>query len=177
VDHEGNVTTLAGNGMPGGADGTIGADGTAEFLAPSDVAWAPDGTLYVADFGNNRIRRIDGSGFVTTVAGNGMAGWVDGAGGPNGVAELDQPTGLAVDARGYLYVADSVNNRIRSIDPDGNVLTLAGNGGGWYADGTGGSHGSAQFWSPRDVVLGSDGTLYVADAANNRIRRVAAPLP
>jgi sugar lactone lactonase YvrE len=177
VDAQGSVTTVAGNGTPGAVDGTGGADGTAEFLAPSAVAWDEDGALYVADFGNDRIRRVDASGNVSTLAGDGTAGWVDGAGGTTGPAEFDQPTGVAVDPLGYVYVADSVNNRIRAVSPRGGVSTLAGDGAGWYADGTGGSHGSAQFWSPRGVVFGAGGALYVADSANNRVRLIAPALP
>lgn len=178
IDPSGNVTTIAGNGMTGHVDGTGGADGTAEFNEPTGVAVDAAGNLYVADSGNNRVRRIDQSGNVTTLAGNGTSGfqtYMDGTGGPDGTAQFDGPTGVSVDSRGNVYVADSNNERIREIDPSGNVTTLAGNGVQGYADGTGGAEGGAEFNQPLAVAVDVHGNAYVADTGNNRIRKITQP--
>ena len=141
IDPTGNVTTLAG-GMQGFADGTGGNGGTAEFNAPSSVAVDGQVIVYVADFGNARVRRIDAMGNVTTLAGNGAQGYRDGTGGPDGSAEFAYPSGVAVDAQKKVYVADELNDRIRVIDTAGNVTTLAGNGTAGYFDGSGGPTGT-----------------------------------
>ena len=173
VDSSGNVTTLAGNGMPGYADGTGGPTGTAEFYSPSNVVVDAAGNVYVADSVNNRIRKVDPSGNVTTLAGNGTQGSADGTGGPTGTAEFNNPWGVAVDAAGNVYVADSGNNRIRKVDPNGNVTMLAGNGTWGFEDGTGGPTGTAEFNGPEGVAVDAAGNVYVADSANNRIRKIS----
>ena len=172
VDPSGNVTTLAGNGTQGYADGTGGPTGTAEFDRPGGVAVDAAGNVYVADTYNNCIRKVDPSGNVTTLAGNGTAGYADGTGGPTGTAEFNNPGGVAVDAAGNVYVADYGNNRIRKVDPSGNVTTLAGNGTPAYADGTGGPTGTAEFWGPAGVAVDTAGNVFVADGTNNRIRKI-----
>jgi sugar lactone lactonase YvrE len=172
IDSSGNVTTLAGNGFPGFADGTGGANGTAMFRQPEGVAVDSVGTVYVADFGNHRIRMIDASGNVTTLAGNGHLGFADGTGGPDGGAEFDFPSGVAVDTGGNVYVADKDNNRVRKIDALGTVSTLAGNGFSGYSDGTGGPNGTAEFDFPSGVAVDAQGNVYVADAANDSIRLI-----
>jgi hypothetical protein len=111
----GNTTTLAGNGMPGYMDGTGGASGTAEFYEPQGLAVDGFGNVYVADYGNNRIRVIAPNGTTTTLAGNGMAGYMDGTAGASGTAEFNNPGGVALDNNGNVYVADFGNNRIRLI--------------------------------------------------------------
>lgn len=220
----GNVTTLAGNGKQGFADGTGGAFGTAEFFEPLSVAVDSHGYVYVADCMNNRVRKIAPDGTVTTLAGNGTQGHVDGSGGPNGTAELTCPTavavdasgnvfdvdwnsvrkidpagnvttiagspkagyadgpgavaefnnlsGIAIDASGNIYVGDGENERIRKIDPQGNVTTLAGNGIAGFADGTGGPSGTAEFDYPRGVAVDGHGNVYVADTNNYRVRKI-----
>ena len=167
------VTTLAGNGRVG-ADGTGGADGTAEFVTPSAIAIDAAGNLYIADTSGQCIRKIDPDGNVTTLAGNGTYGYVDGTGGADGTAEFFGPSGVAVDSAGNVYVADEYNNAIRVIDPDGNVTTLSGNGTAGFVDGTGGAQGSTEFNNPSAVALDSMGNLYVADLFNQRIRMVDA---
>ena len=173
IDLLGNVTTLAG-GAQGFADGSGGADGSAQFNGPFGIAMAMDGSgsIYVADTGNNRIRKIDSNGVVTTVAGNGISGDIDGTGGPTGSAEFAAPCAVAVDTSGNLYVADRANNRIRLIDRDGNVTTFSGNGSLGSDDGTGGRDGSAQFAQPSGVAVDAAGNVYVADTANVRIRKL-----
>ena len=161
ISPAGVVTTLAGSTM-GFVDGTGAA---AEFNHPYGVAVDSSGVVYVADTGNDRIRKISPAGVVTTLAG-GAEGFADGTG---SAAEFDHPYGVAVDANGEVYVADTSNNRIRKISPTGVVSTLAGSTLG-FADGTG---SAAQFWLPRSIAVDSGGNLYVGDCYNNRIRRVS----
>ena len=163
ISPDGVVTTLAGSGTPGFADGT----GTsAQFYRPTGVAVAPDGTIYVADRFNHRIRRVTPAGVVTTFAGSGTPGFADGTG---TTAKFLNPYGVAVGTDGTVYVADTGNNRVRRITPSGAVTTLAGSGTWGFSDGTG---AAAQFASPHDVAVAADGTVSVADTANNRIRRI-----
>ena len=159
------VTTLAGDGTPGFVDG---AAPDARFSSPEGVAVAPDGALYVADRSNGRIRRVDPvTAAVSTLAGDGTAGFADGDG---GAAQFNGLLGVAVAPDGTLYVADANNHCIRRIDPvTGAVSTLAGDGTAGFADGVG---TSARFNFPVGVTVALDGTLYVADAANHRIRRI-----
>ncbi len=173
VDPQGNVTTLAGNGATGYVDGTGGMTGTAEFNFPLDVRVDSQGMIWVADETNSVIRLIDAQGNVTTAAGNGVSGWVDGTGGHTGTAEFNGPSGLAIDAQGNVIVADANNNRIRSIDANHNVTTFAGNGSGGFLLGDARPDGTAQLWSPFGVVVDAAGNLFVADSANNRIRKVS----
>lgn len=158
----GEVVTLAG-GAEGFADG---AGAAASFNTPSALALDMEGNLYVADTANNRIRKITQEGIVTTLAGDGTAGFRDGAA---TAAQFNAPTGLAVDARGHVYVADTYNDRIRRIKPDGQVETLAGGASVGYADGAG---VDALFDTPCAVAVAANGELFIADTGNNRIRRL-----
>ena len=160
IDPAGVVTTLAGSSS-GDADGTGTA---ARFNLPNSVAVDSSGNVYVADFNNNRIRKIDSAGVVTTLAGS-TSGYMDGTG---TAAKFSGPSGVAVDSSGNVYVADYNNHRIRKIDPTGVVTTFAGSSSG-YMDGTG---TAAQFNNPRGVAVDSSGNLYVADYNNNRIRKI-----
>jgi sugar lactone lactonase YvrE len=159
---DGNITTIAG-GVEGFGDGV---GDKALFNTPSGVALAPNGFLIIADTGNNRIRRVTPVGQASTVAGNGTAGFVDG---PANKAQFNGPIGVAVDARGNIYVADSYNDRIRLITPDGQVSTVAGKGTPGYADG---DRNTALFDTPCDVVVANDGSVIVADTGNDRLRRI-----
>ena len=161
---DGAVTTLAG-GAEGFADG---AGAAASFNTPSGLAIDVEGNLYVADTGNNRVRKVTPDGRVTTVAGEGAAGHADG---PAAAARFDAPVGVAVDRRGNVYVADTYNDRVRKITPDGQVTTVAGAGRPGYADG---HANDALFDTPCALVAGEDGTLIVADTGNNRLRKITA---
>ncbi len=162
----GAVTTFAGNGTGGYADGT----GTgAQFNSPSGIVLDAQGNIYVSDSFNNRIRKITPGGVVTTVAGNGVAGYYDG---PAATAEFYGPQGLAVDAHGNIFVADYGNNVIRKITPAGVVSTVAGNTTAGYVDGV--ATTLAEFNSPAGVAVDAQGNLYVADHNNNMIRKVTA---
>jgi len=125
--------------------------------------------LYIADQGNNRVRKVSG-GVITTMAGNGTAG-SSGDNGPATAAQLNSPAGIAVDAAGNLYIADIYNNRIRKVS-DGVITTVAGNGN----LGLGGDNGPATGASlgfPQGVALDAVGNLYIADTYNNRIRSIS----
>ena len=128
------------------------------------------GNFYLADSGNNVIRKVSATGTITTVAGNGTFGYA-GDGGPATAAELSLPSAIAVDSVGSLYIADSNNSVVRKVDTNGTITTVAGNGVSGYS-GDGGSATSAQFSSPLGVAVDSAGDLYIADAGNNRIRMV-----
>jgi sugar lactone lactonase YvrE len=156
----GELVNLAG-GAEGYADGTPGA-----FNSPSGLATDSDGNLYVADTGNNRIRKVTPEGVVSTIAGSGPAGYADG---PAASAQFDGPIGVAVDRDGNIYVADTYNDRIRKISTSGQVTTVAGAGRPGYADGEG---ANAVFDTPCAVVVSPDGTLFVADTGNNQLRKI-----
>jgi RHS repeat-associated protein len=177
---------------PGGYSGDGGPATQAQLFNPQDVAVGPDGSLYIADTFNNRVRRVDLQGIITTVAGNGSPNCVNGTvtpaacfggdGGPATQAELFAPSGIAFGPDGSLYIADTNNYRIRRVDSHGIISTVAGNGSPGCATGgsspacyggDGGTATAAQLNDPQHVALGSDGTLYIADTYNNRVRRVA----
>ena len=161
----GIVTTLAGNGTRGFADDP-GAN--AQFAYPAGVAVAPNGTVYVTDDDNNRIRAVNpATGAVTTLAGSGTAGFADG---PSNTAQFDNPSGVAVAPGGTVYVADRYNHRIRAINPTtGAVTTLAGSGTAGFADGPG---DTAQFTGPIGLTVAPNGTVYLGDYFNHRIRTI-----
>jgi len=169
VGPDGVITTVAGAAAAGFAgDGASGA--AVRFDTPLAIAAGPQGVLYVADTQNNRVRRIDASGRVTTIAGTGIAG-SSGDGGPAVAAELSSPAGIALGFGGVVYVADSGNNRVRAITPDGRITTVAGTGDSGYA-GDGGPATSAVFDDPQSLTVDDEDSLYVADALNDRIRRI-----
>ncbi len=159
------VGTLAGTaGVAGFADGPAA---TAQFDGIAGIAVGPDGAIYVADSGNNRIRVVreeQGEWVVSTLAGDGTAGYVDG---PGATARFDHPKGIAVDASGYVYVADTNNHRIRQVEPNGVVTTLAGTG---VAGSTNGAPQTAQFNQPDSIAFGESWRLYIGEAGNQRLR-------
>ena len=126
------------------------------------------GNLYIADWSNARIRKVDGTGTITTIAGTGERGF-GGDGGPATQAQLDDPTGVAVDGAGTLYIADQYNHRIRRVDSTGTITTIAGTGERGFS-GDSGPATQAQLDYPTGVAVDGAGTLYIADASNHRIR-------
>jgi sugar lactone lactonase YvrE len=164
----GTISTVAGDGKDGYNGDGIKATGAE--VDPYGVAVDSSGNLYIADTGNQRIRMVNPAGVISTVAGNGTAGF-SGDGGPATGAMLDEPFGIAVDGSGNLYIADYNNNRIRKVTPDGLISTVAGTGTEGY-NGDGGAATSAELFHPYSVAVDGSGNLYIADSANNRIRKV-----
>ncbi len=156
------LSTVAGTSTAGYVDG---AAKDARFNAPFGLAVTKDGGSYVSDANNDRIRFVAADGTTSTVAGSGTAGYLDGAA---STAQFNNPTRLAIGAQGVLYIADSVNNRIRKLSGT-TVSTVAGSGTTGFLDG---APTSAQFNNPFGLVYNS-GVLYVADSGNHRIRTIA----
>ncbi len=142
---------------------------------PVDVAVDSANNLYIADINNSRIVKVTSAGVATIFAGNGTAGF-SGDGGPASKAQLSYPTGVAVDGAGDVYIADTLNQRIRKVGSNGTITTIAGTGQQGYA-GDGGPASVATFSSPRGIAVDSSGTLYVADTGNNVIRMLEPPSP
>ena len=175
VDTEGVITTLAGTGRRG--DGGDGGPASAARLAyPTGVAADAAGNLYIADSWNHRVRKVDADGVITTFVGTGRRGG-GGDGGPASAARLANPSAVAVDAAGSLYIADTWNHRVRKVDADGVITTLAG--GGYRSDiGDGGPATEAGLAYPSGVAAATTGSVYVAtfvpESGNRRIRRIEA---
>jgi sugar lactone lactonase YvrE len=163
IDRAGNVSTLAG-GAEGYADG---AGAAAQFNTPSGLAIDAAGNVYVADTANNRVRKIDVAGRVSTLAGDGTAGHRDG---PAHAAQFNGPVGVAVDARGNVFVADTYNDRVRVVTTAGEVRTVAGGERPGYADGP--ATGGALLDTPCGVAVLPNGEVVVADTGNERLRRL-----
>ena len=164
ISPEGLVSTLAGSGEEGFKDGPAAE---AQFNYPGGVAFDGEENLLVIDPANARIRKVSPDGQVSTLAGCGLAGFNDG---PAAEAEFKFPQSIAVDGDGCLVIVDLGNHRIRKISPDGRVRTLAGTGEEGFADG---AVAEAKFAYPQDVAVASDGSLFVADLGNQRIRKIS----
>jgi hypothetical protein len=156
------VSTLAGS-TQGDADG-IGT--AAQFYLPIGIAVDGVGNLFITDLLNYKIKKMTPDGMVSTLAGTGFAGNMDGLG---TIAQFNAPVGIAVDAAGTLYVTETINGQIRKITPTGTVSTLAGNGVRGFADGSG---TAAQFSSPIGIIVDATGNLYVGDVNNSKIRKI-----
>jgi len=165
ISTTGLVSTLAGNGVQGSING---AGNTATFNGPTSLAIDPSGNIYVADDNNNQIRKITSAGLVSTLAGSDSTGSVDGLG---AAAYFFGPSGVACDAQGNVYVADAGNNLIRMVTPAGSVTTIAGN------DNPGATNGAAilaaTFNNPTGLTLDKSGNIYVADMLNSLIRKIS----
>jgi len=160
----GVVSTLAGSGTAGFADGSAT---TAMFNQPLDVAVDAAGNIYVADNLNHRIRKVTPQGDVSTLAGDGTAAFANGTG---TAAKLRNPSGLTIDKDGNLFVADRLNHRIRKITPDGVVTSIAGDGVTGYKDG---EAGAARFADPYGIAVDAKGSIFIADLNNNKVRKLA----
>jgi sugar lactone lactonase YvrE len=170
----GIVATVAGNGEAG-YSGDGGPATNASFSYPIGVAVDGAGNLFVADLGNNRIRKVGFNGIVTTAAGNGSAGY-SGDGGMATGASLSSPSGLVLDGSGNLFIADTYNNRIRKVNGSGIITTVAGDGSAGYS-GDGGAATNARLSYPFGVTVDGGGNPFVADMGNNRIRRILSAAP
>jgi len=169
VTPDGIITTVAGNGVPD-FTGDAGLALQASLNFPSDVALDSRNNLYISDRSNNRIRKVDGNGIITTFAGQGSPGF-GGDFGPAKDALLKYPFGICIDVQDSLFIADRGNNRIRRVDGNGIITTFAGDGMHFFS----GDYGPAEQASlayPTDVAKDSQGNVYIADRNNNRIRKV-----
>jgi len=174
VDPAGIISTVAGN-RKASSPGDGGPATRAHLYSPTGVTIDTAGNLYIADSGHNLIRKVSPAGIISTVAGNGRYGF-SGDGGPATSASLANPTGIALDATGSLYIADSYNNRIRKLSPAGIISTVAG-GGPSGSLGDGGPATSASLKQPTGVAVDADGSLYIADSGNDRVRKVVPAGP
>lgn len=167
ISLSGIISTVA------GADHLSGDNGPATLAtlySPVKPAVDSQGNIYFADFGNNRVRKIDPNGVTTTVAGNGIVGYT-GDNGPAASATLNYPSGVALDVVGNLYIADTYNAAVRKVNPAGVITTFAGN---FYATGfgDGGLATSAGLYTPRAVAIDLAGNVFIADDTDNTIRKV-----
>lgn len=167
------VLTVAGTGTPGFTNGT---KELAQFYFPTYLTVDSTGNVFVIDYGNKVVRKIDTSGMVTTALGSGQFGYKDG---PADSAKFSAMGGLVFDDHGDLYVSDIFNNRIRKLSPDGNVTTFAGGGVVDDEDSTGsggilrdGKYEDARFYNPSDLVFDKEGVLWVSDYNNGAIRKI-----
>jgi RHS repeat-associated protein len=169
VGTDGIITTVAGTGIQGfSGDGGLAIQ--AELNDPDNVAVGSDGSLYITDSGNHRVRRVGPNGIITTVAGTGVQGFS----GDNALAiqaQLNNPSGVVVAPDGSIYMTDTGNARVRRVGPDGIITTVAGTGVQDFG-GDGGPATQAQLDDPSGIAVGPDGSLYIADRSNNRIRRI-----
>jgi uncharacterized protein (TIGR03437 family) len=176
VDRLGNTATVAGNGTPGySGDGALAT--AAQLRTPAAVAVAPDGTFYIAEYDNQRIRKVATNGIITTIAGTGQAGFT-GDGGPATAARIYAPLSMIMDGQGNLFFTDIGNYRVRKITPSGIISTVAGTGRCPVKSGDGGPATAADS-CPGWLALGPDGSLYFTDDGDRRgfgyarVRKVA----
>jgi sugar lactone lactonase YvrE len=159
------ISILAGTGKPGNANNKNGL--LASFSFPTGIGVDASGNVYVADEGNNLIRKITPEGSVTTLAGNGTVGAADNKNGL--LASFNQPNGLAVDSLGNVFVADQLNHKIRKVSATGEVVTIAGTG----LAGSSNTSTSASFNNPRGIAVDAIGNIYVGDVGNHQIRKIS----
>jgi uncharacterized protein (TIGR03437 family) len=174
VTTDGNISTIAGNGTRA-YSGDGGPATSASISYPYNIAVDAAGNVYIADYNNHRIRMVTPGGTISTVAGNGTAGF-SGDGGPATAAELNYPIGVVVDSNGNLFIADSYNQRIRMVTPAGTISTVAGNGNIGYS-GDGGAATSAALNYPHALAVDSAGKVYFADTDNGTVRELTSNTP
>jgi sugar lactone lactonase YvrE len=170
VGLDGNISNVAGTGVAG-FSGDGAAAKTATLNYPAMIAFTANGELLITDYGNHRVRRIALDGVITTVAGSGVEGFA-GDGAAATAAQLNNPIGVVAGADGSIYIGDAQNHRIRKVSASGVISTIAGIGTAGFA-GDGAAATSAQFNFPGALVLDATGNLFVADYANNRVRKIA----
>lgn len=168
----GTITTYTGNAQGNAGYSGDGSTANNGFLnSPGAVVFDSSGNMFIADCFNHVVRKIGTDGKLSTYAGNAVPGY-GGDGGPATYAKLSVPTGLAVDSAGNLYIADRMNNRIRKVAKDGTISTIAGTGVEGFS-GDGGPATSAQLHYPAGVAVDSSGRIFIADTINNRIRVIS----
>ena len=170
----GTISPFAGTNVQG-YSGNFSSALAAQFTSPTGLCAGPDGAVYIGDTGNHMLRRVSVDGTISAVAGIGYSGY-SGDGGPALNARLNMPRGCAVDSIGDIFIADSGNNAVRVVTPDGNISTIAGNGNPGFT-GDGGPAAQALLQTPYSVAVDQQGNVYVADTGNNRIRRLKPALP
>ena len=168
ISPSGTITAFAGTGM-GGSSGDGGPATSARLNAPIAIAVDGQGNVYIADFNNARVRKVNSSGTISTLAGTGIPGF-SGDGGPATSARLYAPHGVAVDGQGNVYIADSYNQRVRKVNPAGTITTIAGTGKQGFS-GDGGTATSATMTYPRGVAADAQGNVYFFDSST-RVRKV-----
>ena len=168
IDTAGIISTIAGTGTAGYNGENIAAT-SAELSNPSGLAIDAIGNIYIVDYSNSRIRKVNTSGFIATIAGNGTGGY-SGDNFAATSAEL-RPLGIAVDGSGNVYIGDANNDAVRKINSSGIITTIAGTGVGGFS-GDGGPANMAQLHGPVGVAIDNEGSMYIGDAANNRIRYI-----
>ena len=166
----GIITTVAGNGT-GGYRGDNGKATAAELYYPYAVVLDSTGDLFIADAGNNRIREVNTAGVISTVAGNGTVGY-SGDNGKATAAELDNSSGIALDSVGDLFIADQGNVRIREVNHTTRMITTVAGNGSWGYTGDNGKATAAELDAPAGIALDGAGNLFIADASNNRVRKI-----
>ncbi|MEZ5216398.1 MAG: hypothetical protein R2715_07365 [Ilumatobacteraceae bacterium] len=168
----GGVSSVYAGTGTSGFSGDGGAATAARLSSPTDVAADPSGNLYIADSGNDRIRKVTPGGTISTVAGTGSGGY-SGDGGLATSAQINGPYGIGVDGSGNVYIADTSNHRIRKVAGSGIITTVAGTGSSGFS-GDGGAATSAKLSGPYAIKVASNGDLYISDTGNGRVRRVAS---
>ena len=169
IDTNGVLSTVAGNGTPG-YTGDGGPATKAEVFSPTGLVVDSAGNVYISDAQNQVVRKVDTSGTITTIAGNGTPGYL-GDGQPARQAELQFPAGIALDSAGNLYIADQSNNRVRKVDTAGIITTFAGNGNVVYS-GDGVQANTTVVHEPGNVAVDSAGNVYISETSDDRVRKV-----
>src|SRR5262249_54272201 len=164
--------TVAGKLFAAGFNGDGGPARSAQLFGPREMAFDAQGNLYFSDTGNHRVRKITKDGIINTIAGSGAVG-NGGDGGQAISAELNEPRGLAIDPAGNVYIADSLNHRVRRVTPAGVISSIAGTGVEGFG-GVGGKATEARLNYPLGLAVDAAGNLYIADSGNHRVRKVDA---
>jgi streptogramin lyase len=177
VNTSGIINRFAGQGPSVSTDAAYNGEGgqatAVDLIYPLGLAADPSGNIFYIDGNDYQVRMINTSGIVKTIAGTGCCGGYTGDNGPGTAAQLNNPTQIAVDNSGNVYIADKVNAVIRKVNSSGIITTFAGNGGIGYS-GDGGPATDAKLWGPTGVATDASGNVYIADNASNRIRKVTA---
>ncbi|MFN4152006.1 MAG: hypothetical protein ACK4IX_13785, partial [Candidatus Sericytochromatia bacterium] len=176
IDSSGVITTIAGSGSTGIGNGAFSGDGgqatSARLNSPFNVYASRDGLLFISDTNNQRIRKIDLSGVITTIAGSSTIASFSGDGGQATAAKLNFPNSVDFDGMGNMYIADTGNHRIRKVNLSGVITTIAGSSSTGSFGGDGGNAASANLNQPSSLTFDLLGNFYISDFANERVRKI-----